>query len=307
MSSLLKTITELKIIDLQKERLEIIYDYKKNQTIASSFPSVFSVIGTVKYLGDAAASFVTKDYTGGATKATQGFGILASSITSSYYTHKSAKDTLTADYLTEKYELEYKQIRLLSEMLRDSFSYQAEYANENKVESKYLLNEQLAESFASTINGEDKGRALAYLKGESTQYKYFPRYWLELAGLYYQNGLYEKCVETIDYYNANFDYKQIYRTNIRYGQILVYGIASCLNINMEDKALLEKIIPWLEVIIKQTADDDWYQRYYCAMTYLMVFDKTGEEQYLRVAYDLIQKNINFLYERQKKGAFCYFL
>ena len=59
MVSLLHTITDLKIISLKKERLEIIYDYKKSQTIADSLPSVFYVISTVKYFGDAATALFT--------------------------------------------------------------------------------------------------------------------------------------------------------------------------------------------------------------------------------------------------------
>lgn len=306
MVMLLNTITDLKIIDLQKERLEIIYDYKKSQIIASALPSVFSVIGTVKYLGDAAKSFVEfveeggEDMIGGVTSAVQGLGIIASSITSSYYTHNAAKDTLKAEYLKEKYELEYSQMRDINNILTKSLTYQNSYANSNSVDQKYVLNQKLAESFASCIVGDNKGKALDYLMDRRNQYNYFPRYWLELAALYYQNGMYNKCLETIDYYNKYYDYKQIYRKNIRYGQILVYGVSAYLNTCDNTEMIVDKVLPWLEIIQENTADEDWYQRYYCAMVYMNIYGRTGDRGYLKSAYQLIKLNINTLYDRQKE-------
>ncbi len=302
MLSLLNTITNLKIINLKKERLEIIYDYKRSQTISSAIPSVFSVIGSVKYLGDAAKSFHGEkgDQVDGIVSAIQGLGIIAHSITSSYYTHKAAEDSLTADYLVEKYELEYSQMRDINNILTTSLSYQNSYANENNIDKKFVLNEQLAKAFASQIVEENKGKALDYLKDRQSQYKYFPRYWLELAALYYQNGLYNKCLETIDYYNNNFDYRQMYRQNIRYGQILVYGVSAYLNTCDDTGMIIDKVLPWLQIIQENTSDEDWYQRYYCAMVYINIYGRTGDSRYLEEAYQLIKLNINTLYNRQKE-------
>ncbi len=306
MGEILRTITELQIISLKQERLEILYDYNKNAAIKNAIPSPLSIIGTAKFFGDGLTSFLRGDVIGGVTRTVQGISMLATTATSSYSMYNAAKQSLTSEYLEQSYDLEYDQLGRISDLRINSLSHQNTYAHENGVDDEYILNELLADKFAECIVEENYGKALDYLVSKENSYRYFPRYWLELADLYFKNGLYGKCVETIDYYNQNFDYKQIYKKNIRYGQILVDGIASCLKIYNNVDELKERIIPWLEIIVNETADDDWYQRYYCAMVYLLFADASDEGKcYLENAYYLLKMNLNNLYDRQAKINYYY--
>lgn len=306
MREILQTITELQIIDLKRERLEILYDYKKNAAIKNAIPSPLAIIGISSYFGDSVVSFMRNDISGGITKAIQGTTMLASTATSSYAMYNATKQILTSEYLDKTYDLEYDQMRRIDELRINSLSHQNTYAHANGVDNDYILNELLADKFTECIVEENYGKALDYLVSKQSSYRYFPRYWLELADLYFKNGLYGKCIETIDYYNKNFDYKQIYKKNYRYGQILVEGVASCLKIYDTADEMKERIIPWLEIIVNETADDDWYQRYYCAIVYLLFADATDEgRSYLENAYYLLKMNLNTLYDRQAQLNYYY--
>lgn len=296
MKNILNSITGLKIIDLKRERLEILYDYKKATAISSAIPSPLLVIGSIKNIVNGVATGEE-----GVVDIITGISMLTSAVTSSVLNYNSSKATLVSEFLAESYELDYQQIKTIDSLRIDSLSYQNTYAHANGVEDEYVLNEQLAERFVDCILETNKMKALDYLESRIDTYRYFPRFWLELADLYYQTGNYRKCIDTIEYYDQNFDYKQIYKKNIRYGQVLAEGISSCLMLIADNYELKDKVLAWLEIVIDQTADDDWYQRYFCAMVYLFFGDdSTSGIVYKRRAYDLLKMNVNTLYNRQKK-------
>ena len=279
---LLSGIENIKILDLKKEQLQMVFDLQKSNVIASAIPNPINMIGTIALSTNPRRS-ITQNIISGLAAAV-GTGA------SSYTMYKSASADLLIETNEKYWDLEYEAMRNVNNLNHSSLSAQNMYGSSNDIPGEYILNEENTKRFINIISDENIARAINNLESAEKTYQHFPLYWLERADLYFKNGDFQSCIDTVLYYENNFNYSQIYRRNERYGQVLVDAIASAINLYYSDEYsyCLDLVIPWLSRAEESTAPDDWFQMYYISICYLMFADASNQEFYNK-AYDLIQK------------------
>ena len=279
---MLSGIENIRILDLKKERLQMVFDLQKSNVIASAIPNPINMIGTIA-LSTSPNRSLTQNVIAG----------LASAIgtgASSYTMYQSASANLLIEANEKYWDLEYEAMKNVNNLNHSSLSTQNSYGSSNDIPGEYILNEENTKRFINIISDANIARAINNLESAEETYQYFPLYWLERADLYFKNGDFQSCIDTVLYYDNNFNYSQIYRRNERYGQVLVDAIASAINLyySTDYNYCLELVVPWLSRAEENTAPDDWFQMYYLSVCYLMFADGSNEEFY-NCAYDLMQK------------------
>ena len=284
---MLKGIENIKILDLKKERLQMVFDLQKSNVIASAIPNPINLIGTIALSSNPNRGIKQNIITGLAAAIGTG--------ASSYSMYKSASANLLIETNERYWDLEYEAMRTVNNLNHSYLSEQNRYGSSNDIPGEYILNEENTRRFINIISDTNTARAINNLESEEETYQYFPLYWLERADLYFKNKDFQSCIDTILYYDENFDYSQIYRRNERYGQVLIDAIASAITLyySSDYDYCLELITPWLKRAEESTAPDDWFQMYYIALCYLMFADNANEGYYYN-AYDLLQKCVRYL-------------
>ena len=286
-NKLLNTIESLRMLDIKRDRLDKIYDLRKSQLVSSAIPNPVNLIGTIGMF---------------AVNPVQGLTSLIGTAASSALMYKSVSSALNLDMLQQNWELDDSERATLHTNTTDLVEYTRGLVNPYEIDVHKVMTEELVTRFIELTSADGRSeiqRAIGQLEFYQTRYESFSRYWLELADLYYRNEQFDKCLETIYYYENNFDYTEIYRYNYRYAQILIDGIGSIFNLFPDEIEIYsEQILEWLEIIEKNTQLDDWLQRYYCASIYLILsnYYPSGVKE----AYELIKLNLEGLVETQNQ-------
>ena len=289
---LMTAIEQYRMIDIKRERLDIVYDYQKSSTIASAVPNPINMIGSLAMITVSPVSAIA--------------GIVGTAA-SSMAMYSATMEQVDLDMLEMKWELDDSARANMVSINTDLFDYISSFSNKTQTDTNFFLNQELVSSFVEMVNDNDIDRAIQSLEDMEDDLFFFPTYWLELADKYYKDGRYEECLRTIDYYEENFDYKELYRKNYRYAQILVDGISSIINLGNIEKAEIDQIILWLEIIEQNTRLDDWLQRYFCASVYLSLVNFGVDNQYLfDKAISLIRENLTQLSKEQEQLNRDYF-
>lgn len=291
-NDLLNNIESLRMLDIKRSRLEKIYDLRKSQLISAAVPNPVNLIGTVGMF---------------AVNPVQGLTSLIGTAASSALMYKSASAALNLDMLKQNWELDDSERATLHTNTTSLVEYTRGLVNPYEINVHKVMTEELITRFIELTSADGRSeiqRAIGQLEFYRSRYESFSRYWLELADLYYKNEQYDKCLETIYYYETNFDYTEIYRYNYRYAQILIDGIGSIFNLFPDEIELhYEKILAWLTIIENNTQLDDWLQRYYCASIYLILSDYYPVG--LKKAYELTKLNLEGLVETQNQTMYEY--
>lgn len=279
---MLQGIENIRILDLKKERLQMVFDLQKSNVIAAAIPNPVNMIGTIALSTNPNRSLRQNIISGLA--AAVGTGV------SSYTMYKNASANLLIEANEKYWDLEYEAMRNVNNLNHSSLTAQNEYGSSNDIPGEYILNEENTKRFINIISDENIARAINNLEAAEETYQHFPLYWLERADLYFKNEDFQSCIDTILYYDNNFEYSQIYRRNERYGQVLIDAIASAITLyySSDYSYCLELVAPWLSRAEESTAPDDWFQMYYIALCYLMFADDSNEVFYYE-AYDLLKK------------------
>ena len=288
--NLANNIEGLRLVNIKKDRLDVIFDYKKSQAVAAAIPSPIGLVGSI-------AQF--------AISPTQAIASLIGTAASSALMYKAAVDELNLEKLEKEWELEDEERSRLNYLNLDSFSETANFANKNSVSKEYVMTIQPLTDFINILEDDNVKRRIEALQYSERRFKYFPTYWLELAQAYYDNNDFDNVIKTVEYYDKHFDYDEIFKQNYRYAQILTLYISSLIEKNKGESIYDFKdiISDKLEIIITNTAESDWLQRYFCAITYLS-FAEIDDEYFMK-AYDLFRLNCIQLSKEQEDSINIY--
>lgn len=287
-TQIMTDIERYRMIEIKRDRLKTIYDYQKSMNIAAAVPNPINMIGTLAMIP---------------TNPVGAIAGLVGTAASSATMYAAADAQLDLSMLEQEWELSDEARATLTDINTGLFEYASKFANSKKdeVTTREILNQVLVQNFVDAVNDNDLKRSISKLEGEQNTYSFFPTYWLELAHKYYLNGQFTKCLETIKYYEDNFDYTEIYRYNYRYAQILVEGIDALYKSADDILKYKDVILSRLEIIQDNTRTDDWLQNYFVATAYLSLVGNGLDDEYLyRKAIECIDKNLTNLSKEQEK-------
>lgn len=276
--SLLDNIEKYRMIAVKRERLQYIYDQNKAKAIREAIPNPIGLLS-------AAGSFDIKGLV-------LSVAYMAVDSISSYSNYN---DEIEQDYLKDGWELDDEEAETLHDSRKRAFTYMIDIVRQDNLPGELALNESAIEKFVQIKNNDNTHQQIQFLESERETYKSFGNYWLLLVECYYDNGQYDKCLESVDEYEKLR--AGIFRKDYYLAKTLPIAIASAKE-ELSESDYVETALKYLQMIEDNTESDEWSLRYFAAEIYVELYSITQDEQYLKKAYDLALNNVNYLIGKQ---------
>lgn len=277
-----KAIDSNNAISRQKEQLKTIVNAQKSAAINAAIPNPINLIGTISF-----------------TDPVKTLAGLIGTVSSSLIAYKSAIDSINIAFDKQFFALNEKEIETLNEMKIKLFKYNSEIGNERSLTNEEGLSREELESYCDIISEPDSFMKRQKLNASLELYKFYPDFWLEKAIAHHECEEWDKSIECIEIFINNFYEANIFRRNQKFATALINCVDSLAQIYANDKSTyISKVVPYLELIEKNSSLNDWESKYFCALVYLSISDE-NESEYLFKAYDLLSANVRNLMTEQE--------
>ena len=279
LNRLLETMERYRMINVKRERLQFIYEQNQAEAIRSAIPNPLGMLSAVQSASPARL-----------------IGAVVYMAVDSATSYASAKSQAELQYLKDGWALDDEEAAELDESRRDMFTYMINMVNDYKITGDLSLTEEAVKEFSLWKNDDNLAGRIRFLESNQKTYQAYGGYWLTLAESYYNNGEFRKCLEAIETYEGMN--VRIFRRDFEYARVLPLVIAAAEQtedvIKYEPKATI-----WAQAIVDNTKNTDWALRYFAAQTYVNLYDKTQNEDYLRKAFEIALDNATNLLPEQK--------
>ena len=278
--SLLDIIEKYRMIAVKRDRLQYIYEQNQAKALKAAVPDPVGLLS--------------------ATVALDVKGIITSLIymgIDSYSSYSAYSNEINQEYLKDGWELDDEAAANLHDSRKRAFTYMIDIVREDNLPGDLALNETSIEKFVECKNNPNTHQQIQFLEANKDTYHAFGNYWLLLAECYYNNGDYQKCLDSVkEYENLHSD---IFRKDYSLARTLPLAIASAGEVQSTSE-YIKTSERYLDLIIKNTESDEWALRYFAAELYTDLYAKSGNTQYLKSAYDLALNNVNNLSVKQNE-------
>ncbi len=283
LTRLLDTMENYRMINVKRERLQYIYEQNQARAIRSAIPNPLGMLSAVHSLTPA--------------RLVASIAYMAVDAAASY---ESAKSAAELQYLKDGWQLDDEEAEELHQSRKDMFAHMVNIVNDYKFDGDLALTEETVTEFSRWKNEENVVARIQFLESNKKTYQAYGGYWLTLAESYYSNGEFQKCVEAILTYEGMA--ARIFRRDFEYARVLPLAIAASEQIHSTEEYAANGG-RWAAAILANTKNEDWALRYFAAQTYINLYDKTGQDSYLKLAYDAALDNVtNVLHEQLDLNA-----
>lgn len=279
-------------IQSKREQLQYIYNQQKAAAMKEAVPDPLAILSMTNSLNWKKLA-INVVYT----------------VVDSYANYKSANNSADQEFFLSGWELDDKEMDVVRKNRDSAFDYMTDivqqYGSEEdkKALGKLTLNEKAITDFAEICAIDEVYRKIERLTSKEETYKLFGNYWLELADCYFEIENYEKCLECVKKYNElEID---IFRKDFNIVPILPKAITAARAVYTGDE-YIQQAKAFADAIIENANDDEWSVRYFAAQTYMDLFAKTNNREYLETAYKIIKENVTVLIEEQNNLNKAYF-
>ena len=284
---LLDTLNNYRMIAVKREHLQFIFEQNRAQAMRDAVPNPLGLLSAV-------SSFDWKR--------------IAASVVymavDSYTSYQSGMAQADMQFIQDGWKLDEEEQKVLHGINTETFKYLNETVRGNEIKQGELaLNEEAVTTFVNWKNNSNVAQKIRFLESNQQRYKAYGDYWLVLAESYYSHGDYAKCLEAISAYES-LDIR-IFRDDKGYAKALPLAIISAGEVYGSEE-YVTVADRYCEAILQNTNDNyDWALRYFAAQTYVDLFAKTENQEYLQKAYDIALDNANWLIGEQKAQNSAY--
>lgn len=279
LASMLDIIEKYRMITVKRDRLQYIYEQNQANAIRQAVPNPIGFLSAV-------SSFDMK-------RVVASVVYMAVDSASSYL---SNKNEIKQEFLQDGWELDDEEAENVHESRKRAFMFMIDIVRENNLPGKLALNETSVNEFVTWKNKTNIYQKIQFFESEESTYEDFDEYWLTLAGCYYENGDYDKCLEAFAKYEEI--HADIFRKDRSLAEALPQIIAAGREVYSD-----QEYVPFAEKYIKLLVDNtelsEWALRYFAAQMYLELYAKTNDVKFLDNAYALAKDNVNYLVDVQR--------
>ena len=181
--SLLDIIEKYRIIATKRERLQYIYEQNQAKAIKEAIPNPVALLSATSSLDPkkmiASVVYMAVD---------------------SYSSYSAYNNEINQEYLKDGWELDDEAAENLHNSRTRAFTYMIEIVRQYDLPGELALNESAIEKFVECKNNTNVHQQIQFLESNEKTYKSFGNYWLLLAECYYNNGEYQKCLDSVEEY-----------------------------------------------------------------------------------------------------------
>ena len=280
LTDLLDTLENYRMLNVKRERLQYIYEQNKAQAMRAAVPNPIGLLSAV-------SSFDWK-------RVVMSVAYMA---VDSYTSYTAYTEQADLQNLKDGWELDDEEAKVLHNRRKDAFEYMVRMVNMYDLPGDLALNEEAVATFVQWRNNENVVGRIRFLESNRDTYKAFGPYWLTLVESYYENRAYDKCLEAVETFEQMGS--RIFRKNHEYARVLPLAIAAADEVLSGD-AYVNKVSYFAEKLLANSDNSDWALRYFAAQTYVGLYARTKDKDYLDKAYDVTLDNVNYLIAEQKK-------
>lgn len=278
LTGLLDTMENYRMIAVKRDRLQFIYEQNQAQAIRSAVPNPLGLLSTVQSFNpiDLIASIVY---------------MAVDSATS--YKSFTAENEL--QYLQSGWALDDEEANVLHNSRKGTFDYMITMVRDNKLPGDLTLTENAVKALVEWKNNANVVSRIQSLESNKKTYQFYGGYWLILAESYYENGDYDRCLDSIAAYEALNT--RIFRRDYEYARVLPLVIAAVKE-ECNDIDFVERALPYVQAILDNTEHNDWALRYYATQVFVDFYKVTNDISFLQKAYNIVLDNVNYLIDKQ---------
>ena len=280
LTGLLDTMENYRMVSVKRDRLQFIYEQNQAKAIRAAIPNPLGLISAVQ--------------SGSKIKMALAIAYMAVDSVTSY---AAATEELDLQYLQDGWALDDEEAAALHNSRKNMFSYMIKMVRDYDIPGDLALTEKSVEEFVKWKNNTNTVARIHFLESNRDTYQNYGGYWLLLAESYYDSGDYQKCLESIDAYEALG--VRIFRKDYEYSRVLPLAInAAEKTYKSADYVSVAK--QYADKILNNCDHEDWALRYFVAQTYIELYGKTQNASYLQEAYSIVLDNVNYLASEQRK-------
>lgn len=279
MIGLLDTMEKYRMISVKRDRLQFIYEQNQAKAIRAAIPNPLGLLSSMQAMTPARliASIVY---------------MAVDSYTS--YTAYTAENDL--QYLKDGWALDDEEAAALHESRKGAFSYMIKMVNDYGIPGELTLTEGTVADLVEWKNTDNVVARIQFLESNKKIYQSYGGYWLILADAYYNNGEFKNCLDAVSVYESIGT--RLFRWDYEYANVLPLAIASANQVYPENE-YADYAAKRADAIYENTQNKDWALRYFAAQTYVDLYGKTSDKQYLQKAYSIVLDNVNYLVKDQQ--------
>lgn len=266
-----ENIGSLELLQIQRERLEYIYERKQKSALRALVPNALSV--------------ATMAITTGLKNPLGAIISVVGAAASSAVSYMDAKDEVNFEYLQDTWELDDQEESILLDLGNRIYGYKCDIATELEVPTEMTLSTNDLENFIDFCNVSDARKRIVRLGTLDKRLEILPDYWRELALTTYELGDYEQTLEYIGLFEEIY-YPVIYHDS-DYAYLLMIK-SDCINqLNLDGKN--EKLEEIASLLLSHISADDWKSLFYVLSLYMEIYRSTGNKEFLNIAFELFPK------------------
>lgn len=274
LTNILDVLEKYRMVAVKRERLEYVYEQNRAETLRAAVPSPLGLMSAIQ----------SPDV----VKLVTSVGYMALDSITSYV---SASKQANMQYLQEGWALDDEAATALHDSRKGTFSYMMQIVRGYDLPGDLTLSEAAVEEFVKWENNENVVRRIQFFESNQETYQALGTYWIVLAKSYYENKQYDKCLNAVASYESLG--LQIFRKDYEYARILPLAVIAAGEV-LPKNQYVNTVKHYLEAIESNTDYSDWVSRYFVAQAYVELHNRTGRQEYLKKAYDVVLDNVNDL-------------
>lgn len=284
-SSLLDTMENYRMLNVKRDRIQFIYEREMAQAIKAAVPNPVNILSIVESAEPAQIALA-----------------VANATVDSIVKYMQAREEAEFKLIKDGWDLDDEESAALHNSRKNMFNYMISMVHDNDIPGELALNEDSIKELVNWKNNENIVSSIRFLESNKKIYQSYGGYWLILANNYFLNKNYDKCLEAVASYEALGT--RIFRRDYEFAEIIPFAISAANEIYLasEYEAFASK---YSQLLLDNTDHDNWALRYFAAQTYIGLFGKTKNTDYLKKAYDVVLDNVNYLLNEQREMNLAY--
>lgn len=291
---LANTVFELKMLDIKRSRIEYLWEQERAGAIKSAIPNPIGLLSAVR----SADLF---------SLVTSGAYMIIDSVVGYNYAIQNAN----VEYLKNGWEIEDEELTDINILNGNLWDYKNDMRRDNNIPSDLILNEDKIKEFVKWEYYDNVDSKISFFEENIETYKGYPTLWLVLAQCYYDkaisnmdedgNGILKeylvKCIDAVKKYETNS--ARIFIKDSHLAKIIPLVIASAEK-TQSDSEYVKTAKHYIELLEKNMKNSDWDLQYFAAQTYVDIYGRTKDTEYLNKAYNKAKNNVVYLVPEQRK-------
>ena len=278
-------LTELQLIDIERERLK--YSYEKNQQsslFSALVPNAISIASLSYFSGVNLRSFIA----------------VAGTAISSYSSYLTVRDQMELEYLQSNWDLNDDQKRMLDSLENKLYGYICDIGMSLGISRSDIISKNDLTTFVKACQIKEPNTRYTELKRMEKRLYRLPDYWREMAKAAYDLYDYEEAIENLEKYEL--EYIPIFFHDNDYAQAMMIKADCLLKIREYDDTLVSELDQIINEILKNINLEDWIRYLFCANLYQKIYDYTNNITYAEQAFDCLYNVTSYMIQEYKQAT-----